>query len=101
MSRLATPTTEQRQRQAAWLQEHEALMRERLLGCALVITSPFIRLAVSVVLHLKPLPVPFVIVPDRVSGVRWVTGRLDEAGFHEQAERIRHHFGLISRRSVC
>ena len=98
MGVLAMPTTAQRQRQAEWLQEHEALMREQLLGCALIITSPFIRLALSAVFHIKPMPTPYVTVHDMAEGLKWATTRLEEAGLTEAAGRIRHHFDLRSVR---
>ena len=91
MGQLAMPTAAQRQRQAEWVMEHEALMRELLLGCALVITSPFIRLAVSAILHLRPMPTPYVVVPDTAAGMVWTQARLHEAGLSESAGRIRQH----------
>lgn len=94
MGRLVVPTAAQRQRQAEWLQEHDSLLREQFLGAALVITSPFLRLALSTVLHLKPMPMPYVTVYDVPGGLKWAVTRLVEAGLTRSAERIRHHFGL-------
>ncbi|MCY1079548.1 hypothetical protein [Archangium lansingense] len=93
MGVLVVPTVVQRQRQAEWLLEHEALMREQLLGCALVITSPFLRLALSAILHFRPLPNPYVVVQDVAEGLRWAATRLEEAGLSDAAGRIRLHFG--------
>ncbi|HEX8440718.1 hypothetical protein [Archangium sp.] len=93
MGRLAVPTAAQRQRQAEWLKAHETLMHELLLGGALVITSPFVRFALSTILHLKPMPMPYVVVPDVAMGLGWAVARLEEAGIHEAVGRIRHHVG--------
>jgi hypothetical protein len=98
LSNMATPTVAQRQRQAAWLKEHTGLMRERVLGCALVITSPIIRLALSAVLHLRPLPVPYVVVPDMASGMEWALVQLEQAGLGAQAGRLRQL--LLPRRRI-
>lgn len=94
MGRLVVPTAVQRQRQAEWLQERDNLLREQFLGCALVITSPFVRLALSTVLHLKPMPMPYVAVYDVSAGLKWAATRLEEAGLASSASRIRRHFGL-------
>lgn len=94
MGRLVVPSAAQRQRQAEWLQEHERLLREQFLGAALVITSPFIRLALSTVLHLRPMPMPYVTVYDVSGGLKWAVTRLEEAGLSGSAERIRRHLGL-------
>jgi hypothetical protein len=93
MGQLAMPTAAQRQRQAEWMKEHDALMRERFLGCALILTSPFMRLALSTVLHLRPMPTPYVVVPDMAAGLEWTLARLRDAGFSEAAGHIRQHFG--------
>ncbi|PTL85172.1 hypothetical protein [Vitiosangium sp. GDMCC 1.1324] len=94
MGQLVMPTVAQRQRQAEWVLEHAALMRERLLGCALIITSPFVRLALSAVLHIRPLPTPYVTVHDLAGGVRWTAAQLESAGLLEAVGRIRRDFGL-------
>jgi hypothetical protein len=89
MARLTTPTAFQRQRQAEWLTEHEPLLRERMLGCALIITSPFIRLALSAIFHIRPMPMPYTIVADRASGLRWALERLEQAGLQSASQRLR------------
>lgn len=93
MSQLAMPTPAQRQRQTEWLKASEALMQEHLIGCAMIVTSPFIRLAVSAVFHLKPLPAPYVVVPNMRSGLQWATAQLEEAGLPKAAGSVRRHFG--------
>lgn len=94
MGRLVVPTAAQRQRQAEWLQAHDHLLREQFLGCALVIISPFVRLALSTVLHLRPMPMPYVTVYDVRGGLKWAVTRLEEAGLSRSAGHIRRHFGL-------
>ncbi|HYO52662.1 hypothetical protein [Archangium sp.] len=83
---------DQRQRQVAWLQEHETLMREALIGTALIITSPVIRLSMSLILHLKPLPVPHHIGPHLATAALWAAERFQEAGLPLVAARVRQHF---------
>ena len=94
MGQLVVPTAAQRQRQAEWLQENDNLLREQFLGCALVITSPFVRLALSTIRHLRPMPMPYVTVYDVSGGLKWAVTRLEEAGLTQSAGRIRRHFGL-------
>ena len=92
LSRLTLPTPEQRQRLARWTKAHEPLMRESLIGSALVLSSPFLRMMVSVLVHLAPTPAPYVVVPSELSAVPWVAARLEQAGFRAQAERVRLHY---------
>ncbi len=94
MARLTLPTAFQRQSQARWLEEHEALLRERMLGCALIITSPFVRLAFSAILHVRPMPMPHVVVTDKHSAQEWALTRLEQAGLQEPARRLRQELGM-------
>jgi hypothetical protein len=98
MGQLAMPTPSQRQRQTEWLKAHQVLMRERLLGCALIVPSPIIRLMLSAIFHIIPMPTPHVVIQDMAEGVKWATARLAEVGLEEAAERIRHDFGALSLR---
>ncbi|WP_375771011.1 hypothetical protein NR798_08950 [Archangium gephyra] len=97
LSRGGLPTPEQRQRQVLWMQEHEELMREVMLGMAFVITSPIIRLSVSAVMHLKPLPVPYVITAQEKEAVGWASARIEEQGLRLAAERLRSQYGIPTR----
>ena len=94
LSRGGMPPTQQRQRQVAWLQEHEPLVREVLLGVAFVITSPLVRLAVSTILHFKPVPVPYIMTSREQEAAAWASARIEEQGLHHAAECVRRHFGL-------
>lgn len=96
MSQYAMPPAAHRQRQAEWLKEHEQGLCAHLLGCALVVTSPLVRLTLSAVFHLQPMPTPYVVVPDVASGVKWAADRLESAGLLQAAGRVRHHFALPS-----
>jgi hypothetical protein len=93
-SQVRSATAEQRHLQAAWIREHEVLLRQWMLGSAHVITSPVIRLVTSLILHLQPLPTPHIVVPDMRAAVAWVLVRLEDAALTEEAQRIRRHFGL-------
>ncbi len=94
MGQAGLPSAAQRHMQAEWIRQHEAALREWVLGSANLLTSAPIRLAVSLIFYLKPLPMPYAAVADMDSAVRFVTARLEEAGLGSEAERIRHHFGL-------
>ncbi|WNG44910.1 hypothetical protein F0U60_13005 [Archangium minus] len=87
-------TAAQRQMQVAWIRQHEVSLRERVLGNATLITSAPIRLSLSLIYHLKPLPMPNVVVADMNAAVRYILGKLEEGGLVSEAERIRLHFGL-------
>jgi hypothetical protein len=74
------PTMKQRQRQVEWIQHHEVALRQRSLGTAFIITSPFIRLALNIMYQLKPLPSPHTIVGDLQVARDWAAGRFRGAG---------------------
>jgi hypothetical protein len=99
LSRMNLPSPEQRQRQARWAREHEPLLREFVLGTAFVVTSPFVRMTLSMLFHLAPTPAPYVVVPSVDSGIVWAAARLDQSGLSEQAERIRRHYFPSDRTS--
>jgi hypothetical protein len=85
---------ELRVREAEWIQQHEAVLRELLFGTAFLITSAPVRLALSLLLHRKPLPYPYLVVSTLKEGVAWAAARCEQAGLGPDAWRIRHHFGL-------
>jgi hypothetical protein len=80
LSQVGLVPLEQRWRQVEWLEEHEQLMRERLLGVATIIVSPAARLSVSAILFFKPFPVPHVTFPSLATAEAWAAERLQEAG---------------------
>ena len=92
MQSLSLPTAPQRQRQLEWMRSQAHALREQLLGCAFVITSPVIRLALSTLFHLMPLPTPYVAVGDVAGGLRWAVIQLEQAGLFAASQRIQHHY---------
>ena len=72
-------------------------IREVVLGMAFVITSPIIRLAVSTVMHFRPLPVPYIITVQEVEAVGWASARIEEQGLRLAAERLRTQYGIPPR----
>jgi hypothetical protein len=74
------PNLEQRQRLVAWVRENESALRQRVLGSAFVITSPFIRLAMNIMCQLKPMPHPSTIVGDIEVARAWTAERFRMAG---------------------
>jgi hypothetical protein len=74
------PTLEQRQRLVGWVRRNESALRQRVLGSAYVITSPFVRLAMNIMCQLKPLPCPHTIVGDIKVARAWSAERFRAAG---------------------
>jgi hypothetical protein len=89
---------EQRHLQAAWLKQHDARLRELVLGVAFVIHSPVVRLAVSIVMHLRPMPSPYVMAATQGEAVAWAADRLEQDGQEAAARRVREHFALYGGR---
>jgi hypothetical protein len=90
------PTPEMRQRQAAWIQENDDLLRELHLGVAFVVTSHLMRLALSAIFYFKSMPIPYVVTAQVSEAALWAISRLEEEGLVQEAERLRHHFGLTT-----
>jgi len=93
-------TNEQRQRQIDWLRARGPLMRQYQLGSALVITSPLVRLTLSVVLHFSRAGTPYYAARSLQDAVAWSAARLVDAGLLDAALRVREHFELGSQRST-
>jgi hypothetical protein len=83
-----------RQRMAAFMRENEHHILQWMLGSVFVITSPFVRLALSAVFYIKPMPTPYVVTPSLPVAVDWASRRFADAGLSAQAKRIRNHHGL-------
>lgn len=92
-ARSGVSTSDQRHMQSQWLLRHDAALRKQMLGCACIVTSAPMRLVVSLVLHVSPMPCPYVIVSSQEAAVRYVAGRLEESGFGAHAERVRQRLG--------
>lgn len=91
LSQLGMLSATQRRMQAEYIQENAAALRERLLGNATIINSAPLRLMLSIIMPFKPTPMPFTIVADMDSAVRYALRRLEESGLGDAAARIRHH----------
>jgi hypothetical protein len=98
--RLHVLTNEQRQRQIDWFKARTPLMRQYKLGSALVITSPLVRLTLSVIQHFVQGGMPYYAARSVQDAAAWSSARLAEAGLLEAAQRVREHFGLNSQRSM-
>ena len=98
--RMQMTTPEHRKRLAEFTREHHALIRTQLLGCGILITSPMLRLATSVVLHISPLPVPYFITATLPEAAKWAARCLEGVGQRLAAERIRYHYAPPMERHV-
>jgi hypothetical protein len=90
-SRVGLPNSAQRQRQVEWGRDHDELERTWGCGTAFIVTSPFVRVAMSLYFHVRPLAAPHVIVPDMGSALAWIAALMESTGFVAEAERVRHH----------
>ena len=95
MSGVGSMPPEQRQRLAEWSRQHDALMQRTVLGAAYIVSSSVVRLALSVVLHLRRPSYPYVIVSREDQALEWAVKRLEDVGMHAPAGRIRHELGLV------
>ena len=80
VSRVGLVPLDQRWRQVEWFEEYEGLLRETLLGSALVLTSPVVRLSISAILYFKPLPLPLATFATVSEAEAWAVQRLQEEG---------------------
>ena len=99
MGRLKLPSAEQRQLQLDWMRREERALRAQLIGCAFVVSSPLMRLALSTMIHGVPQHVPYVVMPDLPEAARWASQRLDDRGLSEAARRVRQRYGMPHARS--
>jgi hypothetical protein len=99
MGRVDLFSAHQRQLQADWTRVHDATLRERVIANATIVSSAPMRLVLSLILHLKAMPMPHLVASDMDSALRFVTQKLEEGGFGADAERIRHHFRLLGIRA--
>lgn len=93
-SRGGMLSLEQRQRMAAFMRANDHHIRRYMLGSVFVITAPLVRLVLSTIFYLKPMPTAYVVTPSLMTAVDWASRSFLEAGLREQAERIRRHHGL-------
>ena len=98
-SRIGTPNSTQRQRQVEWDRSHNGLARTWGRGTAFIVTSPFVRVAMSLYFHVRPLGVPHVIVADMDSALTWTVAQMERTGFVAEAARVRQHLQSRAQRS--
>ncbi|WNG35114.1 STAS/SEC14 domain-containing protein [Archangium violaceum] len=96
LSKAGGLSTHQRQRLAEWLQHHEERVERTLLGIAYVTQSPLIQLAMNVVLYMRRPAYPYILVSREDEALTWAVHRLEDAGMHASAARIRRDLGLVS-----
>lgn len=70
----------QRKKQADWLKQHQEQLRKYSLGTAFVITSPFVRGALTAILWLQPLPNDHILVGTLAEAEAWAEKQLRAAG---------------------
>lgn len=87
-------SSELRQCQTEWLKQHASLLDAQMLGYAMVITSPLLRLIMTTFLKVRPRNAPYIVTPHLNDAARWCLTMLEEAGSHPPSERIKAHFGL-------
>jgi hypothetical protein len=87
-------SSELRQCQTEWLKQHASLLDTQMLGYAMVITSPFLRLMMSTFLKFRPRNAPYIVMPHLNDAARWCLTVLEQAGSSPPTERIKAHFGL-------
>ena len=87
-------SSEVRQRQSEWIKQHTALIDTQVLGHALVVTSPFLRLMLSTFHRVRPRNGRHLITPHLNDAARWCLGVLEESGGNPPTQRIEAHFGL-------
>lgn len=94
-SRSQALSPEQRHRQALWLKQHEALLRQYCMGSAFVVSSAAVRLSLNVIFALRPLVMPHVVVASREAAAAWAADRLEATGQPLHAFRVRGAYGLL------
>ncbi|MFY0529153.1 hypothetical protein ACN28I_40310 [Archangium gephyra] len=97
-SRIGTPNSTQRQRQVEWDRSHNELVRTWGRETAFIVTSPFVRVAMSLYFHVRPLGVPHVIVADMNSALTWMVAQIERTGFAAEAARVREHLESRAQR---
>jgi len=91
---LHLPSPRLRQRYIDWMCEHELQLRQWTLGTACLIVSPVVKMMMSVIRHAASMNTPFFVTPSLAPAVTWAAERLQDAGQHQAATRIRSHYGI-------
>lgn len=85
-----------RQRYTDWLAEHEAPLRQWVLGTAYIIHSPAVRMMMSVIRHFGRMASPFVVTTAMQPAAAWAAERLHEAGLAPAATRVRAQYAIAA-----
>ncbi|WPB79324.1 hypothetical protein KYC5002_09220 [Archangium violaceum] len=88
-SRIGMPNSTQRQRQVEWDRTNDVRIREWGRGTAFIVTSPFVRVAMSLYFHVRPLGIPYVIAADMGAALTWMVAEMERTDFKAEAERVR------------
>ncbi|MFY0522115.1 hypothetical protein ACN28I_02535 [Archangium gephyra] len=86
--------SEHRRLQSEWLKQHEHQLDAVVLGHAIVITSPLVRLMLSTFQKARPRSGLHLVTPRLDDAARWCLEVLEEAGCNPPTERIKARFGL-------
>ena len=91
-----------RRRQADWLKEHEARLKDLTIATVFVIPSGFVRGVLTAILWLQPLPMPHHVCSTLADALTWAEKRLAEEGLsappHARAVLLRHQDGNGAQR---
>jgi hypothetical protein len=79
------PPASQRKRQAEWLNENQALLKQYNLGTVFVISSALIRGGLTAIFWLAPMPSPTTVLATYSQAVAWAFERLRAAGIQPPA----------------
>ena len=90
------PPCQIRHRYAEWLREHECALRRWCLGAAYVLTSPEVKMTMSLIRHASHMTLPFVVTATAPPGAAWAAERLQEAGLAPAATRVRAAYGIAA-----
>jgi hypothetical protein len=80
LARVGLVPLDQRWRQVEWFSEQELNLRQLLLGTAVVVTSPVVRLSISAILYFKPLPLPLATFAQLNTAEAWAAERIRDVG---------------------
>lgn len=78
--RLSAGTTaEQRRRMSTWMADTQPLMRAYNRGSLMVSSSASLRLVLSGLMLVSPMPMPYMVVGDACDGLDWLRARAHDA----------------------
>src|SRR5687768_7489018 len=76
-TQASPPTSTQRQLQVAWMRAEEEGMKRHGLGTALVIDSAPIRMALNLMLMVKPMVIPHLVTSSFGEALQWALTQLE------------------------